>query len=161
MSGIYLLLGTNLGNKFQNIQRAKEHLTSRMVIVKKESSIYETAAWGIEDQPSFYNEVIEVDQPYTPKKLLEIVLDIEIQMGRQRFQKWGERLIDIDILYFDQEQSATEDLQIPHPGIPNRRFTLYPLVEISPDFVHPILQLSNSQLLEECEDELQVKKLDL
>ena len=161
MDGIYLLLGTNLGNKFQNIQRAKEYLTSRMVIVKKESSIYETDAWGIEDQPSFYNQVIEVDQPYTPERLLEIVLDIETKMGRQRLQKWGERIIDIDILYFDQQVVSTNTLQIPHPGIPERSFTLHPLVEISPDFPHPALQLTNTILLEACQDNLRVKKLDL
>lgn len=161
MSGIYLLLGSNLGHKAKHIQIAKEYLTARMIIVKKESQIYETAAWGKENQASFYNQVIEVDQPFTPQKLLEIVLEIEAEMGRVRDEQWGERLIDIDILYFGDKQLQEDDLTIPHPQIQNRKFTLSPLAEIAPDFVHPTLGASNLTLLEKTKDKLSVEVIDL
>lgn len=160
MTGIYLLLGTNLGKKAHNIQVAKEFLTAKTIIVRKESKIYETAAWGIEDQPSFLNQVIEVDAPYTPQKLLEICASIEKEMGRERFEKWGERLIDIDILYFGDMIIEEDNLNVPHPQIPNRRFTLVPLSEIAPEFKNPILGKLNSELLDACKDELQVSAVE-
>ncbi len=156
MTGIYLLLGTNLGNKAANLQRAKELLTSHIIVVKKESKIYETAAWGIEEQPSFLNQVIEVDTGKSPERVLSICQLIEEQMGRVRHEKWGERLIDIDILYFGEHPYDKKDLSIPHPGIPERRFTLMPLAEIAPDLMHPILNKTQKELLKECKDELEV-----
>jgi len=157
MTDIYLLLGTNLGNKAANIQRAKELLTSHNIIVKKESRIYETQAWGIEDQPSFLNQVIIVDSNKSPERILTICQLIEEEMGRVRHEKWGERLIDIDILYFGAHQYQKEGLEIPHPGIPDRRFTLTPLVEISPELNHPTLDKSQAELLEACQDPLVVE----
>lgn len=156
MTGIYLLLGSNLGNKPANIQRAKEFLTSHTIIVKKESRIYETAAWGIEDQPEFLNQVIEVDSSKSPERILAICQQIEEQMGRVRQEKWGERLIDIDILYFGEHPYESEELSIPHPGIPERRFTLMPLAEIAPDLIHPSLHKTQTELLEACKDDLEV-----
>lgn len=160
MSGIYLLLGTNLGEKAHNLQVAKEFLTARAVIVKKESKIYETAAWGLEAQPSFFNQVVEVDCPFTAQKLLEVINDIEVNMGRKRFEKWGERLIDIDILYFGDLVINQEDLKVPHTELHNRRFTLVPLVEINAQFVNPLLNKTNAELLEICPDHLQVEVLN-
>ena len=156
MTSIYLLLGTNLGNKSANLQRAKELLTSHAIIIKKESKIYETAAWGNEDQPSFLNQVVEVDSNKSPQRILTLINQIEEEMGRVRFEKWGERLIDIDILYFSSHEIQNEDLVIPHPEIQNRRFTLAPLAEMSPDFIHPILKKTQQELLEVCVDPLEV-----
>ncbi|MHA7102872.1 2-amino-4-hydroxy-6-hydroxymethyldihydropteridine diphosphokinase [Roseivirga pacifica] len=156
MTSIYLLLGTNLGNKSANLQRAKELLTSHAIIIKKESKIYETAAWGNEDQPSFLNQVVEVDSNKSPQRILTLVNQIEEEMGRVRFEKWGERLIDIDILYFGSHEIQNEDLVIPHPEIQNRRFTLAPLAEMSPDFIHPVLKKTQQELLEDSVDPLEV-----
>ncbi|RKQ49866.1 2-amino-4-hydroxy-6-hydroxymethyldihydropteridine diphosphokinase [Roseivirga pacifica] len=156
MTSIYLLLGTNLGNKSANLQRAKELLTSHAIIIKKESRIYETAAWGNEDQPSFLNQVVEVDSNKSPQRILTLVNQIEEEMGRVRFEKWGERLIDIDILYFGSHEIQNEDLVIPHPEIQNRRFTLAPLAEMAPNFIHPVLKKTQQELFEGCVDPLEV-----
>lgn len=149
-------MGTNIGNRNKNLERAREMLVSNMITIRKESNIYETAAWGKEDQESFLNQVIEVETGKSPQRMLFIANMIEKEMGRERFEKWGSRLIDIDILYFNDITFETEDLKIPHPEIQNRRFTLAPMAEIAPDFVHPSLQKSQTQLLEECTDSLEV-----
>jgi len=156
MTSIYLLLGTNLGNKIKNLEKVRELLVSNRVTIKRESSIYETAAWGIEDQPTFLNQVLEIETAKTPDKLLALTKEIEMKMGRVRMEKWGERLIDIDILYYGDSIVNQDDLQIPHPEIQNRRFTLVPLVEIAPNFVHPQLLVSQVALLKACEDKLEV-----
>lgn len=156
MTGIYLLLGTNIGNRNKNLERAREMLVSNGITIRKESDIYETAAWGKEDQEPFLNQVIEVETGKSPQRMLFIANMIEKEMGRERFEKWGSRLIDIDILYFNDIVFQEENLKIPHPEIQNRRFTLTPMVEIAPEFIHPSLQKSQSQLLEECADSLEV-----
>jgi len=157
MTGIYLLLGSNLENRAANLQRAKEFLTANVITIKKESKIYQTAPWGIEEQPAFLNQVVEVDTTKSPERLLSICQEIENQMGRIRHEKWGERLIDIDILYFGEHPYETEGLIIPHPGIPDRRFTLLPLVEIAPQLTHPVLKQTQEDLLASCSDDLEVK----
>lgn len=156
MTGIYLLLGTNIGNRNKNLERAREMLVSNGITIRRESNIYETAAWGKEDQEPFLNQVIEVETGKSPQRMLFIANMIEKEMGRERFEKWGSRLIDIDILYFNDIVFQEENLKIPHPEIQNRRFTLVPMVEIAPEFIHPSLKKSQSQLLEECADSLEV-----
>ena len=157
MGDIYLLLGTNLGNREGNLQVAKEQLTAHQLTIKKESAIYETAAWGIEDQPAFLNQVVIVDSNKSPERILIIISIIEGYMGRVRNEKWAQRLIDIDILYYGNTVMDKPKLKVPHPEIQNRRFTLIPLVEISPDFKHPVLDKSQTQLLEECQDSLNAR----
>lgn len=157
MEGIYLLLGTNLGDRMANLQRAKELMMTKMITVMRESSVYETAAWGIEDQPSFLNQVVQIDFNRPPARLLELLLEIEQQMGRIREEKWGSRLIDIDILYFKGQIVDSKELKIPHPEIQNRRFTLLPLVELAPDLQHPILKNTQEELLGQTPDQLEVK----
>ena len=157
MEGIYLLLGTNLGDRMANLQRAKELMMTKMITVMRESSVYETAAWGIEDQPSFLNQVVQIDFNRTPTRLLELLLEIEQQMGRIREEKWGSRLIDIDILYFKDQIIDSNELKIPHPEIQNRRFTLLPLVELAPDLRHPSLKKTQEELLSQTPDQLEVK----
>ena len=158
MQGIYILLGTNLGDREENLAQAKHLAVREGVRLLAESAIYETAAWGIEDQPGFLNQVIKVETSLSPEALLETLLSIEAEMGRVRKVKWGERLIDLDILYYHDEVIDSEDLSVPHPGIPDRRFTLVPLVELAADEVHPTLNKTQSQLLEICPDELEVKR---
>ena len=156
MSGIYLLLGTNLGDRTANLARVRELLVGNRVPIVKESLIYETAAWGIEDQPAFLNQVLEIETSKTPAKLLELTKAIEEDMGRVRKEKWGERLIDIDILYYGDTVIDKKNLQIPHPEIQNRRFTLKPMVAIAADFIHPVLKKNQQALLHECKDNLEV-----
>lgn len=158
MQSIYLLLGTNLGDRERNLAQAKNLAAKAGIEVLRESAIYQTAAWGIEDQPGFLNQVIEVATSLEPLLLLERLLNIEQEMGRVRERKWGQRLIDLDILYYHNQVMETDDLQVPHPGIPDRRFTLVPLVELAAEELHPTLNESQSQLLEICPDQLEVKK---
>lgn len=157
MSGIYLLLGSNIGRRLKNLERAKELIISNGITIRKESQVYETAAWGNEDQESFLNQVIEVETKKSPQRLLQITQMIENEMGRVRYEKWGKRLIDIDILYFNELVFQENDLSLPHPGIADRRFTLVPLVEIAPELLHPELSKTQTQLLDECPDSLEVR----
>lgn len=156
MQGIYLLLGTNLGDRARNLAYARKLVGQGRVKVVRESAIYETAAWGLEDQPGFLNQVIEVETALEPEALLELILGIEQEMGRVRIRKWGERLIDIDMLYYHNKVIDLDALKLPHPGIPDRRFTLVPLVELAAEELHPVLHKTQQQLLEDCEDGLEV-----
>lgn len=159
MDGIYLLLGTNLGNKLSHLMSAIRFLKENHIKIIKFSSIYETEAWGYQQQPSFYNQTVQVSTQLSPEELLVKIKEIEKKIGRTKNEKWKERIIDIDILYYDSEIIQTPDLQIPHPEIPNRKFTLLPISEIAPAFVHPISKKDQVQLLTECRDSLEVIKL--
>lgn len=160
IDGIYLLIGTNLGDKKSNIKIALEKITTDVGVITAKSSVYETAAWGKLDQPSFYNLALKVRSGKTPIELLDSLQAIEKEMGRIRIEKWGERLIDIDMLYYEDQQISSPKLTVPHPELPNRRFALVPLVEIADNFVHPSLGKTNGELLQECKDLLEVKKVD-
>jgi len=144
----------------KNLDRAKELIVSNGITIKKESQIYETAAWGNEDQEAFLNQVIEIETKKSPQRLLQITQLIENEMGRVRYEKWGKRLIDIDILYFNDLIFQENDLSLPHPGIADRRFTLVPLVEIASEMVHPVLEKTQAELLSVCEDQLEVSVFD-
>jgi 2-amino-4-hydroxy-6-hydroxymethyldihydropteridine diphosphokinase len=153
---LFILLGTNLGDRFQNLETARNEIEKNAGKITKFSGIYETEAWGITDQPSFLNQVLQISTDLKPNKILQIILIIEKKMGRIRDQKWGSRLIDIDILYLGNLKLIGNNLIIPHPFLHERRFTLAPLAEIAPDFIHPILQKTNLELLENCGDDSQV-----
>lgn len=161
IKGVYLLLGTNLGNKKENLEKALQLIDSRAGTVVSRSSFYETAAWGYKDQPSFFNMVAEISTHLSPQLLLTEINAIEKEMGRIRYEKWKERTIDIDILYYNGIILDMPELIIPHPGIPLRRFTLVPLVETAPDFIHPSLHMTQKELLEVCPDQLEVKKIEV
>jgi len=152
--GKYLLLGSNLGDRPYYLKTAVGLLQKNGVELVTYSSIYESEPWGINDQPLFLNAVLQIETKLSPDELLACCLKIEKEMGRKRIRKWGERLIDIDILYFDEVIIQDNELTIPHPGIPERRFTLLPLSEIAPKFIHPSLQKSQSELLDHCADPL-------
>lgn len=144
----------------QNLKKACEQINRNCGTILQYSSLYQTAAWGNTNQAPFINQVVSIDTALAPQELLDRLLAIETQMGRQRIEKWEPRILDLDILYFDQLSVRTETLIIPHPFIQERRFTLVPLVEIAADFVHPVLQKKQSELLATCSDSLQVEKLD-
>jgi len=122
------------------------------------SSLYETAAWGKTDQPSFLNQALELETSLNAKQLIRRILKAEKIMGRIRNEKYGPRLIDIDILLFNNEKHNYEFLKIPHPEMQNRRFALLPLAEIAAGIIHPVLNKTINELLKECKDELPVKK---
>jgi len=158
MSKAFLLLGSNLGDRAGAISIAISMLQEIGNMVSL-SSVYQTAAWGKKDQPDFLNQVIILETLLSPDELLKKIMQIEIKMGRVRKNKWAERIIDIDILYFNDDIIVSEHLKIPHPQIQFRRFTLIPLNEIAPDFKHPVLNITSGQMLDRCEDRLEVKKL--
>ncbi|UII29931.1 2-amino-4-hydroxy-6-hydroxymethyldihydropteridine diphosphokinase [Fulvivirga ulvae] len=160
IEGIFLLLGSNLGDKKKLLNSACSIINSELGPIMGRSSLYETAAWGKTDQPAFLNQVIEVNSALSAAEVLKCINNIESRLGRVRTEKWGARIIDIDILYYGHEIIETENLTIPHPGIPDRRFTLAPLVEIAPDFIHPVLRKTNTELLARCSDKLEVNIIE-
>ncbi len=155
----FLLTGGNLGDRRQSLATALELLELQCGIIVEKSSIYETAAWGNENQPSFLNQAIQLETMLTAVELLEKLLGIERKMGRSRNEKYGARVIDIDILLYGDEISSSPLLVIPHPQMQYRRFVLAPLAEIAPRVIHPVLRKSIATLLQECEDPLPVRRL--
>jgi 2-amino-4-hydroxy-6-hydroxymethyldihydropteridine diphosphokinase len=154
---VFLLLGSNVGDRLDNLARAENEL-GRLGVIEKKSSVYQTAPWGKIDQPNFLNVAFLITSSLDPTRVLEEILKIEHKLGRTRTEKWGERLIDIDIIYFGDLIVDSHDLTIPHPHLQDRKFVLIPLVEIDADFVLPKLKKTNRQLLAECQDNLPVTK---
>ena len=158
MSTAHLLIGGNLGNRKENLLTAISLINEQCGPLTKSSSIYETEAWGITDQPSFLNQALEISTSLNARQLMRKILKIEKEMGRVRKEKLGPRIIDIDILLFKNEIHDLRFLKIPHPEMQNRRFVLVPLAEIDPTLQHPVLKKTIAELLEECPDLLNVKK---
>lgn len=158
MNTAYLLIGGNLGNRYAYLQEAVHLIEQSCGNIVHSSAIYETAAWGKTDQPSFYNECLALQTELSPEQLMQKLLDIETAMGRKRTEKLGPRIIDLDILLIDSLIMSTALLQLPHPALPMRRFALLPLSEIAPELVHPILKKTIAELLADCTDELDVQK---
>lgn len=154
-------MGTNIGDKIANLKTACTKISIDCGAINDQSSIYETSPWGINDQPSFLNMVVKIETKCTAEKLLRLLLFVEKEMGRIRERKWGERLIDLDILYFNNEIIVKENLKIPHQELHNRKFTLIPLAEIAADFMHPVLNISSKQLLDRSIDKGSVIKIAL
>ena len=162
MNRVFLLLGSNLGNPSENLSRSISLLNQKTGSVISCSSIYKTAPWGFEHEKFFLNQVVEIDTPHNPTKLLENILSIELEMGRKRSGIGYEgRIIDIDILFFNDDCYDLKDLTIPHPLLHKRRFTLCPLAELTPFKIHPVFKKNISQLLIECEDYCAVEKLNM
>lgn len=155
----YLLLGSNLGDSRKYLHDASACIELKAGAITLKSSLYQTASWGKQDLPDFINQVICVQTDLLPKQLLKIILEIEIELGRQRVSRWGSRTIDIDILFYEDQILNDPDLTIPHPYLHERRFSLTPLHEIAPHVIHPVFNKSVGQLLGELSDSLLVKKL--
>lgn len=132
MAEAYLALGANLGERENSLATARAQL-SQSLIIKRASSLYRTAPFGVTDQPDFINQCLKIHTRLTPQALLELCLTIERQMGRMRTRRWGPRLIDIDLLLYDDLEIHTDQLTLPHPGLSERAFVLVPLLEIAPD----------------------------
>ncbi|MES2649143.1 MAG: 2-amino-4-hydroxy-6-hydroxymethyldihydropteridine diphosphokinase [Bacteroidota bacterium] len=158
MNYAYLLTGGNLGDRTENLHQAEIWIDRQAGRVIKKSALYETAAWGNVLQPDYLNQAILVETNLTAIELLRTLLQIEKQLGRLRQEKYGARIIDIDLLFFNNEIIHLPNLSVPHPQLQNRRFVLVPMTEIAPQFVHPQLKKTIETLLSSCPDPLDVKK---
>jgi len=159
MIDVFLLLGSNLGDRKAYLQKAIDLVETELGAVLKKSSVYETGAWGKTDEPNYLNQVVQIHTQLSARQLLEKVLQIESNMGRVREERWGARIIDIDILFYGQDIINESGLIVPHPELHNRKFTLEPLNEIASDLQHPVFKKSVFRLKSELKDSLIVKKL--
>ena len=151
-----------MGERENYLRKTEELIESSAGKISRRSSIYETSAWGNQDQPAFLNSVIKIETNLNPKNLLNKILSIEEQLGRKRTaEKWQQRTIDIDILFINDDVINLPELKVPHPFLHQRMFTLIPLAEIAEDLIHSVLKKSIKQLLNECSDKLEVKKYAL
>jgi 2-amino-4-hydroxy-6-hydroxymethyldihydropteridine diphosphokinase len=149
MVSVYIGIGSNLGDRHRNCIRAIELLSQNGLPPAKQSSMQETEPWGVTEQPGFINMAVEVLTDLEPVTLLKVLKKIEKDMGRQDTIKWGPRIIDLDILLYDDIIFKTDSLIIPHPLMHQREFVLRPLSEIAKDFIHPVLKKSIGDLLKE------------
>jgi 2-amino-4-hydroxy-6-hydroxymethyldihydropteridine diphosphokinase len=147
-----LLLGSNVGDRPGYLEKAIELIDKKAGKVTAKSALLETEPWGNTNQQNFINQAILIETSLPPKILLDTILKIEQDLGRVRRDKWGPRIIDIDILYYDSLTINEDQLKIPHPYLPERKFSLIPLNELSPDWIHPKLQKTVNQLLKDCKD---------
>jgi 2-amino-4-hydroxy-6-hydroxymethyldihydropteridine diphosphokinase len=143
---VYLALGTNLGDRAANLNRARAMISPQMTIIHS-SPIYVTPPWGYEAQPDFLNQVLEVRTNLEPRPLLQFLKKIESEMGRTNTFRNGPRLIDIDILFYGHRAVKGSKLVIPHPRLHERAFVLVPLNDIAPDFIHPVLNMTVKAML--------------
>ena len=152
MNTVYIQLGSNIGERESFITKSMHKVEDDIGKIITASSIFETTAWGNENQNNFLNSVIEIKTPFDAFTILQKSQEIENNLGRKRSDKWGERTIDIDILFYNNKIINTKELTIPHPLIQKRKFVLVPLSEIAPNYMHPILKKNISTLLSECKD---------
>ena len=152
---VFVLLGSNLGDRELLVNQACKMLEERCGEIVAKSRLYESEPWGFQAEHWFLNQVVEIRTSLSPDVLMQTLLTIEKELGRDRsmpHQGYVSRPMDIDILYYGKDIIDTEMVTAPHPRLHQRRFTLLPLCDIAPDFVHPLLKKSNLQLLDECHD---------
>ena len=158
MNNVYLLIGGNMGERMANLAAARNRINIDCGRITAFSSIYETEAWGYKEQPAFLNQALAIETSLEAEKFMEEILKIEMALGRKREIPLGPRIIDIDIIYFNDEIINSSNLTIPHPSMAQRKFVLMPLTEIAPAFIHPILLKTNEVLLKESGDSSVVYK---
>ena len=151
-TSVFISLGGNLGNTLEIFGKCYPEIEKKIGFISSKSKIYQTSSWGPIEQAHFLNQVIQVKTSLNPDILIRLLLEIEENLGRIRTQKWGPRIIDLDILFYGNEIINTLDLIIPHPQIPHRKFVLIPLKELAPELIHPILEMTISELLAQTTD---------
>ena len=156
---VVLIIGGNLYDRMALIDQCRKLLADFLGPASKASVVYESEAWGGKSSGNYLNQVLAFDTELSAMEILEGIQSIEQQLGRSREEKWGNRTMDIDILAFGEEAIETDLLSIPHPFLHLRRFVLVPLAEILPNWIHPLLRKSASELLDKCPDISQVWKL--
>jgi 2-amino-4-hydroxy-6-hydroxymethyldihydropteridine diphosphokinase len=154
MYSVFLLTGSNLGDREAQLVKAIQALEANVGIVQQQSHVFETEAWGKEGLPAHLNQAILIETSLEPLQLLQAIHVIEATLGRVRQDKWGIRAIDIDIIYFENQIINLPELVIPHPLMQERNFVLAPLCEIAPDMLHPVFGISNKALLHQSSDML-------
>jgi 2-amino-4-hydroxy-6-hydroxymethyldihydropteridine diphosphokinase len=159
MNICFLLIGGNDGDRRGNLAKALGNIEGSGCRILQRSSLYETAPWGKADQNDFLNQAVQVQTSLDAASLMDELLKIEEKMGRRRLEKYGSRIIDLDILFFNDAIIDSPRLIVPHPEIQNRRFVLAPMEEIAPEYVHPVLRKSIRELLAICPDKLEVRKI--
>jgi len=160
MIKLYILLGGNLGDKQFIFSETRKRLAEQIGAITRQSAVYETEPWGFESEDMFWNQALEIETNLSPNEILAQTHDIELELGRMRKEnQYDSRLIDIDILFVGSLIVNQDNLVIPHPRIQDRKFVLVPLCEIVPQLIHPVFQRTVSQLLNECTDQLAVKKI--
>lgn len=157
---IYLGLGSNMGDRKAHIRSAQGLINKLIGKIVRKSHLYETQPWGKTDQDPFINQVIMVNTALDPRGLLDTIAKIERELGRERREKWGPRTIDIDVLFYGRRVVRDKGLEIPHPELHKRAFVLVPLLEIAPEYVHPVLKQAIDELYMNCDDQSDVVMLD-
>jgi 2-amino-4-hydroxy-6-hydroxymethyldihydropteridine diphosphokinase len=159
MEDIYLLLGSNLGDRESYLSEARACIAQKIGAIENKSSLYETASWGKTGQPEYINQVLHIRSNLNPQEVLEAIIVIEKKLGRERKEKWDSRIIDIDILFYGDQIIDEPDLIIPHAQLHLRRFTLAPLNELVPNLRHPILNKNINYLFCSLNDKLAVRQI--
>ncbi len=155
---VYLSLGSNRGDRLENLDNAQKLLIKKAGQLLCASSTYETLPWGMIDETNFFNRVISLETTLAPIQLLDVIIQIETEMGRVRTHtKYEARIIDIDVLFYNDEIMNEPLLIVPHPLMHERRFVLEPTAEIAPEYIHPVFGKNIVKLLEECTDKIKVK----
>lgn len=161
MKEAVLLLGSNLGERYRKLEDAGKLIGRRAGQITKYSSVYESDPWGFRGENKFLNQVVVIETDLEPARLLTTLQNLEDELGRERYaheESYSSRVIDIDILFYQDEIIDTEELSIPHKLLHRRKFTLLPLSEIAGDRIHPVFNKTINQLLSECPDDSQVYK---
>ncbi|MEA1886390.1 MAG: 2-amino-4-hydroxy-6-hydroxymethyldihydropteridine diphosphokinase [Bacteroidota bacterium] len=152
MGEVYLGLGTNIGDRAENLAAARQSLSKHSIDILSISPVYISEPWGFKSNNDFYNQVIEVKTDVDPYDLLDIIQETENKMGRKRRMKgYSDRIIDIDILFYDNEIISSKPLIIPHPLLHKRMFVLQPMADIAPGLIHPVFNKTIAELMQECE----------